>query len=346
MTKGKESAMNVFGLQRTLFGGLAAAAVFLAMPLVQAADLTPFKIGISAPVVTIFPVWMAEAGGFYEKEGLKVEVVNMEGGTRGIQVLLSGEIQAMHVGLAPAVLANKQGADLRLVTSTCNTIPITMFTPPDIKTAADLKGKTFGISTFGSETDIAISILLKKLGLSRQDVTVSQIGGSAQRYAALVAGRIQVAPLIEPGITIAKEKGFNALVDLAAANTPWIFDSVVVTAGYIKDHRDTLTHFVKAYVAGAYLALSDAKRAKEVIAQKYKTNDPTVIDATYKDFKRLMPLDAAPSIAGAKNVLAQLEAVGTDVGSNDVNDYLDLSIIQKLKQDGYFDAMAKEFPVK
>jgi len=94
----------------------------------QAGDPIPFKIGIAAPVVTIFPVWMGEAGGFYEKEGLKVEVINMEGGTRGLQVLLSGEIQGMHVGLAPAVLANKQGADLRLVTSTCNTIPITMFT--------------------------------------------------------------------------------------------------------------------------------------------------------------------------------------------------------------------------
>src|SRR5215203_584611 len=92
-------------------------------PAAVAADLKPFKIGISAPVVTIFPVWMAEAGGFYEKEGLKVEVVNMEGGTRGLQVLLSGEIQGMHVGLAPAVLANKQGADLRIITSTCNTIP-------------------------------------------------------------------------------------------------------------------------------------------------------------------------------------------------------------------------------
>src|ERR1700730_18387596 len=211
----------------------------------DAADLKPFKIGISAPVVTIFPVWMAEAGGFYEKEGLKVEVVNMEGGTRGLQVLLSGEIQGMHVGLAPAVLANKQGADLRLVASTCNTIPITMFTKAGVG-MADLKGKTFGISTFGSETDIAISILLNKIGLTRQDVTVSQIGVSARRYAALGAGRIQVAPLIEPGITIAKEKGFYPLVDLAAANTPWIFDSVVVTADYLKDHRDTLTHFVKA----------------------------------------------------------------------------------------------------
>src|SRR5438034_4804624 len=128
----------------------------------EATDGIPFRIGISAPVVTILPVWMGEVGGFYEKEGLKVEVINMEGGTRGLQVLLSGEIQGMHVGLAPALLANVQGADLRLVTSTCNTIPITMFTKPG-GTTADLKGKTFGISTFGSETDIATSIVLKQV---------------------------------------------------------------------------------------------------------------------------------------------------------------------------------------
>jgi NitT/TauT family transport system substrate-binding protein len=324
---------------------LALALPFVAAPSAFGADLIPFKIGISAPVVTIFPVWMGEIGGFYQKEGLKVEVINMEGGTRGLQVLLSGEIQGMHVGLAPAVLANKQGADLRLVTSTCNTIPITMFTKPGV-TMNDLKGKTFGISTFGSETDIAISILLKQVGLTRQDVTVSQIGGSSQRFAALVAGRIDVAPLIEPGITRAKERGFSPLIDLAAANTPWIFDSVVVSSSYLKQNRDTLTRFVRAYVAGAYLALSDEKKAKEIIGQRFKTSDATVIDATYNDFKRLMPRDAAPSVDGAKNVIAQLLAIGTDIGSRNVNDYLDFSIIEKLKQDGYFDQMAKTYPIK
>src|SRR5712691_7189469 len=316
----------------------------LATPSV-AADLKPFKIGISAPVVTIFPVWMAEAGGFYEKEGLKVEVINMEGGTRGLQVLLSGEIQGMHVGLAPAVLANRQGADLRIVTSTCNTIPITMFTKAGL-TTADLKGKTFGISTFGSETDIATSILLKKLGLTRQDVTVSQIGGSSQRFAALVAGRIDVAPLIEPAITLAKERGFYPIVDLAAAGTPWIFASVVVTGGALRSDRDTLTRFVRAYVAGAYLALSDEGKAKEVIAQKFKTNDAKVIDATYRDFRRLMPRDAAPSIDGAKNVLEQLVAIGTDIGSRDPMDHLDLGVIEALKREGYFAQLEKTYPMR
>ena len=316
-----------------------------AAPSAQAADPIPFKIGISAPVVTIFPVWMGEAGGFYEKEGLKVDVINMEGGTRGLQVLLSGEIQGMHVGLAPAVLANKQGADLRLVTSTCNTIPITMFTKAGVG-MGDLKGKTFGISTFGSETDVAISILLKELGLTRSDVTVSQIGGSPQRFGALIAGRIDVAPLIEPAITLAKERGFNPIIDLAAAKTPWIFDSLVVSSSYLKGNRATLTRFVKAYVAGAYLALADETKAKEVVAQKFKTNDAKVIAATYADFKRLMPRDAAPSLEGAKNVLAQLEAIGTDIGSRNANDYLELGIIEALKQEGYLAQLERTYPVK
>ncbi len=311
--------MNAF--TRMIWLGLALA---VAAPGAQAAELKPFKIGISAPVVTIFPVWMGEAGGFYEKEGLKVEVINMEGGTRGLQVLLSGEIQAMHVGLAPAVLANRQGADLRLVTSTCNTIPITMFAKAAVD-RRELKGKTFGISTFGSETDIAISILLKELGLARADVTVSQIGGSSQRFAALVAGRIDVAPLIEPAITLAKERGFHPIVDLAAAGTPWIFDSVVVTSG---------------------LALSDEGKAKEVIAQKFKTNDAKVIDATYRDFRRLMPRDAAPSIDGAKNVLEQLVAIGTDIGSRDPMDHLDLGVIEALKREGYFAQLEKTYPMR
>ena len=110
--------------------------------------------------------------------------------------------------------------------------------------------------------------------------------------------------------------------------------------------RDTLTRFVRGYIAGAYLALSDEKKAKEVIAQKFKTSDPKVIDATYADFKRMMPLDAAPSPDGAKNVIAQLEAIGIEVGSKNVDDYLDLSIIQKLEQDGFFAQLEKTYPIQ
>lgn len=324
---------------------LAIAALLVAAPAARAADLIPFKMGISAPSFTILPVHFADLGGFYEKNGLKVEIVNSEGGTRGIQVLLSGELQAMHVGLAPAVQANLKGADLRLVAATVNLMPFTFFatkpTNPPLR-----KGATVAISTFGSETDIAVSIMLAQLGMTRDDVTITQIGGTTQRLGAMIAGRVDVAPLLEPAVTAARERGFPVVVDLAAKKTPWIFDAVVVTRSYLKEHPENITRFLKAYIEGAEKAFGDEKWAKEVIAKRFKTNDPKVIDATYRDYVASTARDLTPSVEGAKSVLAQLKAIKLQVGSDNPMDYLDLGLIDKLKAEGFIAATQKQYGVK
>ncbi len=307
--------------------------------------LTPFKIGISASTVSILPIYLAEAGDFYTKNGLKVEVISSEGGTRGIQVLLSGEIQAMHVGLAPVVQANLQGADLRLIAASINTLPFSIFatkaTTPPIP-----KGSTVGISTFGSETDISLSIALKQLGMTRDDVTIAQIGGTGQRLGALIAGRIDAAPLLEPAVTTAKERGFHLVLDLAAARTPWVFDAVVVTNSELKSQPQRRERFLKAYVEGAYKGLSDEKWAKEVIAKRFRTSDPKVIGSTYGEYVRMMARDVRPSVEGAKNVLAQLKALKLKVGSDNVNDYLSLGLMQKLADDGFMAEMKTKYGIK
>ncbi len=310
------------------------------------ADVTELQVGISAQVITVFPLWMAESGGFYNKQGLKVEVVNMEGGTRGLQVLVSGKIQAMHVGLGPVIEANRQGADLRLTCSSSNTIPFTIFSPANIKTAVDLKGGKIGISTFGSESDIAVSLALKQLGLTRKEVTIVQMGGTSQRLAALLAGQVQAVPLLEPASATARQHGLNPLVDLAAARVPWVFDGIVVKRSQLEAERETLARLLKAYIEGAYLALADEKKAKEVIALKFKTHDAQIINATYTDFKRLMPLDAEPSRAGAENVIEQLQAIGIPVGSKKIEDHVDTTIIQDLKKDGFFAALKRQYSVQ
>lgn len=324
---------------------VALAALLAAGPDAWAEDLIPFRMGISAPSFTILPVHFADVGGFYEKNGLKVEIVNSEGGTRGLQVLLSGELQAMHVGLAPAVQANLKGADLRLVAATVNLMPFTFFatkpTTPPLP-----KGATVAISTFGSETDIAVSIMLRELGLKRDDVTITQIGGTTQRLGAMIAGRVDAAPLLEPAVTAARERGFPVVMDLAAKRTPWIFDAVVVTRSYLKEHPDVLMRFLKAYIEGAEKAFGDEKWAKEVIAKRFKTSDPKVIDATYRDYVASTARDLTPSVEGANSVLTQLKAIGLQTGSDNPMDFLDLGLIDKLKGEGFVAAMQKQYGVK
>ena len=133
----------------------------------------------------------------------------------------------------------------------------------------------------------------------------------------MIAGRVDAA-MLEPGITAAKERGFVPVVDLAAQHTPWIFDAVVVTRSYLKEHRDNMMRFLKAYLEGAIEGVADEKFAKDVISKRFKTTDAAVIDATYNEFKRQMPLDAAPSVEGAKNVLAQLKAIDVPVASSSI----------------------------
>jgi ABC-type nitrate/sulfonate/bicarbonate transport system substrate-binding protein len=85
------------------------------------------KVGISEPVNTVLAIWMADAAGFYEAAGIKLEIINMNGGSRGAAELAAGRIDAMHVGLSSVVQLNRTGGDLRIVASLANVIRFTFF---------------------------------------------------------------------------------------------------------------------------------------------------------------------------------------------------------------------------
>ena len=158
---------------------------------VCAQQLTPFKVGISDAVNTVLPVWMAEEGGFYAANGLKVEIVNMGGGSRGAKELQAGEIDLMRVGMSSVVQANRAGGDLRLIASMSNVIRFVVATAPGVKTAADLKGGVIGVSSFGSESDSTVTLALQRFGMTRADVTVQEYGGGSKRLEAVRSGRDQ-----------------------------------------------------------------------------------------------------------------------------------------------------------
>jgi NitT/TauT family transport system substrate-binding protein len=268
----------------------------------------------------------------------------MEGGTRGIQVLLSGEIQVMHVGIAPVIQANAEDAAITIVAASINTIPLALFAQAKFKAGADLKGANIGISTFGSESDIAVSLALKALGVAKQDVTINQLGGSSQRLAALLAGRADAVPLPEPQNALARQKGYTPLIDLAAQKTPWMYDALVVQKSALANTAD-LERFLKAYIEGVHLGYSDPALVKAVIAKQFKTNDAVVIDATYAEYKRLTPLDTMPSEAGARNAIEQLTAIGIAVKSKDVGNYIDTGPLKRVLADTAWRDTLKSYKV-
>jgi NitT/TauT family transport system substrate-binding protein len=304
-----------------------------------AAELTRFKVGISEPVNTVLALWMAEAGGFFAAQGLAVEIVNMNGGSRGATELQAGRIDAMHVGLSSVVKLNQDGGDLRTIASLSNVIRFTFFTAPGVKTAADLKGGVVGVSAFGSESDSTVTLALARLGMHRDDVVLKEYGGGMRRLEALKSGEIRATAINEPVASLAHEQGLNPIVDLVAEKIPWLFSSVVVKRGAIDSHRDVLVRFLKASIEGNYLALTDEKRAKEVLAKEAKITDPKIIDTSYNDFKQQSPINLEPSRQGAQNIIDQFPALKR----RNVDDYVDGSILDGLRKDGFFAEMERKY---
>ena len=310
---------------------------------VAAQQRTDFKVGLAALVNTALPLYLGDAGGFYAQQGLKVAISDMGGGTRGAQALETGELHVMHVGLSGVVNRNTKGSDLRVIASLSNVMRFTFFSDPMVKTVADLKGGIVGVSSFGSESDSAATLALQKLGLTRVDVTLKEVGGSPQRLAAIKSGAIKAAAMNEPVATMAREQGFFPMVDLFAEQIPWLFTGLSVDKRYLDGHREILVRFMKATLEGSYRGLADEKWAKEVFAKEFKLSDPRIIDIAYTDFKAQMPENAMPTRTAAENVLAQLQSFGIKLKSQKVEDYVDTSILDALARDGTLDALHKKY---
>jgi ABC-type nitrate/sulfonate/bicarbonate transport system substrate-binding protein len=299
------------------------------------------KAGISDPVNTVLAWYMARAAGIYSGQGLNVDILNMIGGSRGAEELQAGRIDVMHVGLSSVVRVNQSGGDLRVIASFSNVIRFTFFSAPGVKTAADLKGGVVGVSTFGSESDSTVTLALQKLGLSRNDVTIKEFGGGARRLRAVKSGEIKATALNEPTASQAREEGVNVLVDLVPDQIPWLFSGIVVRHDDIAARRDLLTRFLKSSIEGNYVALTDEKRAKEVLAKELKISSRKVLDITYNDFKAQSPPNLEPSAAGAQNILKQFPKA-----SQKVADYVDTSLLDAIKGEGFFAAMQQKYGLK
>jgi ABC-type nitrate/sulfonate/bicarbonate transport system substrate-binding protein len=300
--------------------------------------LVQIKAGISDPVNTALAWYMARAAGLYTAQGLNVDIINMNGGSKGAAELQAGRIDVMHVGLSSVVRVNQAGGDLRAIASLSNVIRFTFFSAPGVKTAADLKGGVVGVSTFGSETDSTVTLALQKLGLTRGDVVIKEYGGGMKRLAAVKSGEIKATAVNEPLASLAREQGVNVLVDLVPDQIPWLFTGIVVRHDDISARRDLLTRFLKASIEGNYIALTDEKRAKEVLAKELKITSAKALDITYNDFRQQSPANLVPTMAAAQNILKLFPDASQKVGG-----YVDMSLLDALKNEGFFTAMEQKY---
>lgn len=130
--------------------------------LAKAAAPTRLAVGQAFVAPAAAGFWVARDRGLFAKYGLDVEITNIQGSTQAVQALLAGSSQVMLGAPAQGLSAAAAGADVISVATLGPRMPYLLVARPELRSPADLKGKTVGVSSVGASSDRVAQLLAFK----------------------------------------------------------------------------------------------------------------------------------------------------------------------------------------
>jgi NitT/TauT family transport system substrate-binding protein len=316
-----------------------------ALGISQAQELKKIRIGYPSTSFRQSNVWVAKEEGLFKKYGLEVEPIFLRGGQVATQALASGDPPIVNIGTV--VQANLTGFNLVLVAAVETKYDQIVFARSEIKKLEQLKGKRFGISGFGAATHYAAIILARHLNLDpSKDLTLLPGGPDAERLAALNAGKIDATFFSSSGAPPARKMGFNELLQIADLGVEVQGNGFATSRDYIRANRDTVKSALKGFVEAIYYIFANKKEAQRVFAKYMRTTDPTVLEESYQGYITTIPKKPYPTLKGIQFMLDMLSEKMPQSKNAKPEQFVDLSLLQELEKEGFFNEMAKRYPTK
>jgi NitT/TauT family transport system substrate-binding protein len=289
------------------------------------------------------PLWVTLDRGFFRKYGLEVQAVLIESGTTAAQSLISGDVSFAHMAGAAVMQSNLRGADTLMIAGVVNTLIFQLYTDKGITRPDQLKGKTVGVTRFGSSTDFAMRYALEKYGLEpNKDVTILQLGNVPALLSALEGGKLQAAMLSPPTTLRAKKAGFPVLADLQMLGLEYQHTGVATTRTLIKSKPDLVRDFMRAYVEGIHYAKTHRKETLDILAKYLRTDDKDILEETYESIMAtLVPEKPYPTLKGIQIMLREMGARDATARAARPEQFVDLTFIKELDTSGFIDRLYK-----
>jgi NitT/TauT family transport system substrate-binding protein len=251
-----------------------------AKPAAGASGGTKLVVSYGELVPQSVPIFLASDAGLYQKNGLDVDM-RLIVSSAEMAALVAGEVQIASAAGSQVVNAEGNGADLVVTAAVAGLSPFRMYVQKDIKTFADLKGKSVGISRFGSPSEVAIRVALKKNNLTDKDVRIVEVGSTQARTAALIQGTI-AGGMANPLEAAALEKaGLHSIYDLAKEKTPSAQSAIMAKRDWLSGHRDVMQHYVDAVTEAIARVRADKPYTIGVMKHWFKTDDEQLMGSVY-----------------------------------------------------------------
>lgn len=328
-------------MKRIILAILTLCALALGGSFASAQEGRRLRVGYASLSGNITPLWAAREAGLFKKYGLDVDLIAFPSGTEGMAAMIAGEIEFLAIAGSTTASAAIGGGDVVSMALINDRLLTSLVVAPVIQRPEDLKGKSVGISRFGTSIDTAARIAIQHYGMEPvKDVSLVQVGAVSSAVAALRGGRIQAAVLSYPTIIHARREGFRELLDIASLGTPYAANGVTVRRSYLQQRRDIAVNYLKALLEAIARVKKDKPFAVDVMAKYLRTNDREILSETY-DFAvgKYLKARPYPSVEAFRSVINELAQVNPKAKGQDPRRFYDDSILQELDKSGFIDAL-------
>lgn len=239
--------------------------------LAQEANLKTIKVGGGS-----FTTSIAQANGLFAKYGLQIQIPrSASGGSDEVRKwLASGELDLADYGVDNAIaMVENAGVDVIVVAATDYT-PTELMAQPEIKSLADLRGKTVLVDAPNTQNALALKKILSTAGLnSITDYRMKEAGGTGARVAAMLKQKEYAATMASGQTAVqARQHGLVSLATTSNIVGPVLRYGVFTRRQWARENSDLMIRYIAAHIEAQRWIMHPANKDKviDIVAQQAK----------------------------------------------------------------------------
>jgi NitT/TauT family transport system substrate-binding protein len=303
--------------------------------------VTPLRANVAHATLTarLAPLWLAQEQGFFAKYDIRAEVVLVRSGAALLAGIASGDIHLGSIGAGTALGAAASGLDLAIIANFASRASVELVARPGIKNAEDLKGKRFGIQSYGGTLWLYTMMALEHLGLdpARDHIQLQIIGDVSVSARALESGTIDATVISSAAYSRPlRDKGFPVLADL---KLPIAGQTIVVRKTLARQAPELVENLLKAQIEALAFALSPRNRAAvfETLKKRLRISNATALEESYKDLTDEVDRKPYPSTEGLVNSQRFMKTVSPKLAELKIDDVSVSRWVRRLDESGFIE---------
>jgi NitT/TauT family transport system substrate-binding protein len=215
---------------------------------VAAQQATGITIGIIGKTSTAWPWFVAQKMGYFEKYGLRPQIISIDSSAACTQQLAAGSLDVGAVSPTNIIEAIRGGANVQYVLSVLIVPPFSLYVKNNIRSLGDLRDKTIIVGGSGDVTHMFLDAMLKAGGLKPSDYTLTYAGATNARFAALKSGSVDAALLLPPFSFLAEADGYRNLGTVKKYVGSFPLSGIAASGKWLDGHAASMVALGKVYV--------------------------------------------------------------------------------------------------